>query len=47
MAGAVAGVGQVGAGLVTPPLDCFVQAIHALAERAPELSRPETSGSAG
>lgn len=47
MAGKVAGTGQVGAGLVTPPLDCFVQALHALAERAPQLSRPVPSGSAG
>lgn len=34
MAGAVAGVGQVGAGLVTPPAQCFSQAIAALAKRA-------------
>lgn len=34
MAGAVAGTGQVGAGLVTPPAQCFSQAISALAERA-------------
>ena len=47
MAGKVAGTGQVGAGLVTPPLECFVQAIGALAERAPDLSRPRPSGSAG
>ncbi|HET7355743.1 MAG TPA: DUF1116 domain-containing protein [Nocardioidaceae bacterium] len=47
MAGRVAGTGQVGAGLVTPPLECFVQAIHALADRAPDLSRPGPSGSAG
>lgn len=26
------GVGQVGAGLVEPPYECFVQAVHALAE---------------
>lgn len=32
MAGRVAGTGQVGAGLVTPPMDCFTQAIAALAE---------------
>jgi hypothetical protein len=31
MAGKVAGVGQVGAGLVTPPMDCFVAAISGLA----------------
>ena len=34
MAGAVAGTGQVGAGLVTPPAQCFSQAIDALAARA-------------
>ncbi|MGA4507857.1 DUF1116 domain-containing protein [Propionibacteriaceae bacterium G1746] len=34
MAGAVAGTGQVGAGLVTPPAECFTQAIKALAARA-------------
>ena len=47
MAGKVAGTGQVGAGLVTPPLDCFVQAVHALAEQVPPLSRCATAGSAG
>jgi hypothetical protein len=31
MAGRVAGTGQVGAGLVTPPMDCFVAAIQGLA----------------
>ncbi len=46
MAGRVAGTGQVGAGLVTPPLDCFVQAIHTLAENAPPLSRSATGGPA-
>jgi hypothetical protein len=35
MAGRVAGVGQVGAGLVTPPLACFTQAIEALAAEVP------------
>ncbi|WP_030482996.1 DUF1116 domain-containing protein [Nocardioides aequoreus] len=35
MAGAVAGVGQVGAGLVTPPADIFPKALHALARRVP------------
>ena len=34
MAGRVAGTGQVGAGLVTPPMDCFVEAVHGLAGRA-------------
>jgi hypothetical protein len=31
MAGRVAGTGQVGAGLVTPPAECFTQALAALA----------------
>jgi hypothetical protein len=31
MAGRVAGTGQVGAGLVTPPMACFTQALDALA----------------
>jgi hypothetical protein len=34
MAGRVAGTGQVGAGLVTPPMECFTAAIHALAALA-------------
>ena len=34
MAGRVAGTGQVGAGLVTPPMECFVGAIESLAELA-------------
>jgi hypothetical protein len=33
MAGRVAGTGQVGAGLVTPPMECFTQALDALASR--------------
>ena len=32
IAGRVAGTGQVGAGLVTPPMDCFTAAVQALAE---------------
>jgi hypothetical protein len=32
MAGRVAGTGQVGAGLVTPPMECFTAAIAALAD---------------
>ncbi len=40
MAGKVAGVGQVGAGLVTPPMDCFVGAITALAAAAPSIDEP-------
>ncbi|WP_404392207.1 DUF1116 domain-containing protein [Humibacillus xanthopallidus] len=34
MAGRVAGTGQVGAGLVTPPADCFTAALSALAGAA-------------
>jgi Protein of unknown function (DUF1116) len=37
IAGRVAGTGQVGAGLVTPPMECFVGAVHALAAAAPPL----------
>jgi hypothetical protein len=33
MAGRVAGVGQVGAGLVTPPMECFIAAIEGLAAK--------------
>ena len=32
---AAAGTGQVGAGLVSPPLECFVSAVAALAEAVP------------
>jgi hypothetical protein len=35
IAGRVAGTGQVGAGLVNPPLECFVTALDALAAAAP------------
>jgi Protein of unknown function (DUF1116) len=35
IAGRVAGTGQVGAGLVNPPLECFVAAVAALAEQVP------------
>ena len=35
MAGKVAGTGQVGAGLVTPPMECFVAAIDGLAAIVP------------
>ncbi len=35
MAGRVAGVGQVGAGLVTPPMECFAGAIEGLAAAVP------------
>jgi hypothetical protein len=34
IAGRVAGTGQVGAGLVTPPMDCFLSALAALAAGA-------------
>ena len=34
MAGRVAGTGQVGAGLVTPPEECFTGALRQLASRA-------------
>jgi hypothetical protein len=36
IAGRVAGTGQVGAGLVTPPAVCFRAAVEALAEAAPD-----------
>ena len=35
MAGRVAGTGQVGAGLVTPPAEVFVAALQSLADRVP------------
>jgi hypothetical protein len=35
VAGRVAGTGQVGAGLVTPPMECFVAALQALASEVP------------
>ena len=38
IAGKIAGMGQVGAGLVRPPIECFIQAIDALAAAAPELA---------
>ncbi len=37
MAGKVAGTGQVGAGLVTPPAECFTKALGALAGAAPPI----------
>lgn len=37
MAGRVAGTGQVGAGLVTPPMECFTQALEALAAEVPAV----------
>jgi hypothetical protein len=40
MAGRVAGTGQVGAGLVTPPAQVFPAALAALAELAPPLGAP-------
>jgi hypothetical protein len=39
MAGKVAGVGQVGAGLVNPPGEIFALALEALAHAAPPLAR--------
>jgi hypothetical protein len=36
IAGRVAGTGQVGAGLVSPPAEVFAQALHSLAERVRE-----------
>jgi hypothetical protein len=38
IAGRVAGTGQVGAGLVTPPMECFLAALRALATAAPPLA---------
>jgi hypothetical protein len=35
IAGRVAGTGQVGAGLVTPPMACFAEAVRALADAVP------------
>jgi hypothetical protein len=40
IAGRIAGTGQVGAGLVTPPMECFVAALHALAELSPPFGDP-------
>ncbi|QBI55611.1 YlbE family protein [Streptomonospora litoralis] len=37
MAGRLPGTGQVGAGLVNPPAECFTAALSALAEEAPPL----------
>jgi hypothetical protein len=37
VAGRVAGTGQVGAGLVTPPMECFLGALRGLAAAAPEF----------
>jgi hypothetical protein len=36
MAGKLAGTGQVGAGLVNPPAQCFVHALEALADTVPD-----------
>jgi hypothetical protein len=41
MAGRVAGVGQVGAGLVTPPADIFAKALARLAELARDRERSD------
>jgi hypothetical protein len=41
VAGKVAGTGQVGAGLVTPPMECFTAALDAIAgSRTPRTSPP-------
>jgi hypothetical protein len=45
MAGRVAGTGQVGAGLVRPPLACFTAALDALA--APALAGSAAAAPAG
>jgi hypothetical protein len=42
MAGRVAGVGQVGAGLVTPPAEIFPKALARLAELARDRERPDS-----
>jgi hypothetical protein len=50
IAGRVAGTGQVGAGLVNPPLACFTAAIDALADRAtwnPAATVPPTGDAVG
>jgi hypothetical protein len=47
MAGRVAGTGQVGAGLVTPPMECFTQALGALAELARAAEGDVGSGEVG
>jgi hypothetical protein len=47
MAGRVAGTGQVGAGLVTPPAECFTEALAALAARADRAARGERPVPAG
>jgi hypothetical protein len=44
MAGKVAGVGQVGAGLVTPPEEAFVKALQALADRVPDGAPSQVAG---
>jgi hypothetical protein len=44
MAGRVAGTGQVGAGLVTPPAEVFPQALAALADRARDRGRVGAAG---
>ncbi len=38
MAGRLAGVGQVGAGLVSPPMECFEAAVVAMAEAVPPMT---------
>ncbi len=47
MAGREAGTGQVGAGLVEPPMACFVSATEALAARVPAGPGSASEGAAG
>ena len=47
MAGRLAGVGQVGAGLVTPPAEIFPKALARLAELAAPPARHPVTGRAG
>ncbi|CAA9370783.1 DUF1116 domain-containing protein [uncultured Nocardioides sp.] len=47
MAGRVAGTGQVGAGLVTPPAEIFPAALARLAERARERAAPRGAQASG
>ncbi len=44
MAGRVAGTGQVGAGLVVPPAECFTQALDALAAALPDAAHTVAAG---
>ncbi len=46
IAGKVAGTGQVGAGLVSPPMNAFTDAVRALAEHAELLAVPDVGDDA-